>query len=61
VDYTFFGINNKTIKLAPRKAMQFGKALKLVLQEIVEANPMFGPVNLIKVDISDLTYTTHLN
>jgi hypothetical protein len=31
VDYSFFGVNAETVKLAPREAMQFGKALEQIL------------------------------
>jgi hypothetical protein len=60
-DYSFFGLNNETIRMAPREAMQFGKALQRILQTIVDANPDHGPVNLIKVDISDGFYRIWLN
>jgi hypothetical protein len=56
VDYSFSGLNNETIRMAPREAMQFGKALKRILQTIVDAIPDHGPVNLIKVDISEGFY-----
>jgi hypothetical protein len=61
VDYTFYGLNAETLKLAPRDAMQFGKALERILQTIVDANPRFGPVQLIKVDIADGFYRILLN
>jgi hypothetical protein len=61
VDYWFFGLNDETIWMAPREAMQFGKALQRILQTIVDANPDHGPVNLIKVDISDGFYRIWLN
>jgi hypothetical protein len=61
VDYSFFLLNDKTVKLAPREAMQFGKALDRILQSIVDANPAHGPVKLIKVDIADGFYRIWLN
>jgi hypothetical protein len=61
VDYSFFGLNDDTIKTAPRDAMQFGKALKRILQAIVDANPDYGPVHLIKVDIADGFYRIWVN
>ena len=61
VDYSFFGLNDETLKMAPREAMQFGKALQRVLQAIVDANPAHGPVHLIKVDIADGFYRIWLN
>jgi hypothetical protein len=42
--------------LNPNKAMQFGKALEHILQDIVEANPTFGPIYVMKVDIVDRFY-----
>jgi hypothetical protein len=61
VDYSFFGLNDETVRMAPREAMQFGKALQRILQTIVDANPDHGPVQLIKVDISDGFYRIWLN
>jgi hypothetical protein len=61
VDYTFFLLNDETLKLAPREAMQFGKALQRILQAIVDANPAHGPVHLMKVDIADGFYRIWLN
>jgi hypothetical protein len=61
VDYSFQGLNDETIKMAPREAMQFGKALERILQSIVDANPDHGPVQLIKVDIADGFYRIWLN
>jgi hypothetical protein len=61
VDYSFFGVNDETAKLAPREAMQFGKALERIIRNIVEANPAHGPVYLIKVNIADGFYRIWLN
>ena len=61
VDYSFFGINEDTIKLAPRRSMQFGKANERLWKEIVEANPAFGPLRMHKVDISDGFYRVPLS
>jgi hypothetical protein len=52
VDYSFFGVNSKTAKLAHQEAMQFGKALEHILWKIVEANPANGHVYLLKIDIA---------
>jgi len=59
-DYSYFGVNDETLNLAPPEAMQFGKALPRVLQTIHEANPRFGPVYLSTVDISDGFYRMNL-
>lgn len=56
VDYSYFGVNDETIALAPHEAMQFGRALPRLLRKIHEANPRFGPVYLSTVDIADGFY-----
>jgi hypothetical protein len=56
VDYSFFDVNDETVRLAPDEAMQFGIALERVMRDIVEANPKYGPVYLMKVDIADGFY-----
>ena len=61
VDYTFSGVNDETLPLAPVEAMQFGHALDRILREIMTADPAYGPVNLIKVDLSDGFYRIGLN
>ena len=55
-DYSYFGVNDDTLVLAPQEAMQFGRALQRLLQRIHDANPRYGPVYLSKVDISDGFY-----
>jgi hypothetical protein len=62
VDYTFYGVNANTLfLLSALETMQFGKALERILEHIVEADPRFGPVHLIKVDIADGFYRVSLN
>ena len=56
VDYTFWGINDDTVPLAPYKAMQFGRAFERTLHKIRRANRRFGPTYMIKVDIADGFY-----
>jgi hypothetical protein len=56
VDYSFSGLNQDTIALSPFEAMQFGRALERILQQIHFANRKYGPVFLIKVDIADGFY-----
>jgi hypothetical protein len=60
IDYSFFNVNNETVRLAPDKAMQFGKALERIIQNIVVADPKYGPVHLMKVDIADGFYRIQL-
>jgi hypothetical protein len=55
-DYSFFDLNDRTIKLAPTEAMQFGKVLERCLQTIVDANPKHEPVKMIKVNIANGFY-----
>jgi hypothetical protein len=38
------------------ESMQFSHALDRILREILLVNPAFGPVHLIKLDISDGFY-----
>lgn len=56
VDYSFSGLNQDTQPIAPLEAMQFGRTLDRVLRQILTANPTFGPVHLIKVDLADGFY-----
>ena len=60
-DYTWSRVNDDTLDLAPREAMQFGQALDRVLREILLANPAFGPVHLNKTDLSDGFYRVDVN
>ena len=53
VDYTFSGVNEATVKLAPPESMQFGKALERIIQKAADANPRHGTVNLSKYDLAD--------
>jgi hypothetical protein len=60
-DYTWSGVNQDTIRLAPKQAMQFGACLERVLREILLADPKYGPVYLNKTDLSDGFYREFLN
>lgn len=55
-DFTFHGQNQDTLPIVATEAMQFGRALERYLREIVLADPRFGPVKMIKVDLSDGFY-----
>jgi hypothetical protein len=61
VDYSFSGINQATLPLGPAEAMQFGRALDRLLQQIHYANRRFGPVYMIKIDIADGFYRLQLS
>jgi hypothetical protein len=60
-DYSWWGVNNDTLPLVAMEAMQFGWLLKHILWEILFANPAHGPVQMIKLDISDGFYQIGLN
>ncbi|CAJ1940912.1 unnamed protein product [Cylindrotheca closterium] len=56
VDLSFFGINQESVPIAPSDSMQFGRALHRILQRILQANPLHGPVYISKIDIADGFY-----
>jgi hypothetical protein len=56
VDYSFWGINDDTVKLSPAGAMQFGRALGRLLFRIRHANPRSGPNCMAKTDLADGFY-----
>ena len=60
-DYSWWDVNADTLPLAAMEAMQFGHALERILREILLADPSFGPVHLIKLDISDGFYRIAVN
>ena len=60
-DYSWWGVNQDTLPLAAMEAMQFGHALDRILREILLADPAFGPVHLLKVDLSDGFYRLDVN
>jgi hypothetical protein len=60
VDYTFSNINAETTSPAPIEAMQFGHAFNRILYRIHHANPHYGPVYLLKVDLADGFYRVPL-
>jgi hypothetical protein len=43
-DYSWWGVNQDMLPLAVMEAMQFGHTLDRILQEILLADPAFGPV-----------------
>ena len=61
VDLSFYDINQETINLAPKEAMQFGRTLERILYMVRHSNPNFGPVHLGKVDLADGFYRLWLN
>jgi hypothetical protein len=61
MDYSYNAVNAFSLPVAPTHAMQFGNALKRLLQRIVYANPAYGPPLLMKVDLADGYYRTPLS
>ena len=59
-DYSWSNVNQETLPIAPMEAMQFGHAIDRILREILIANPDLGPLQLIKLDISDGFYRVGL-
>ena len=60
VDYSFSGVNEDTVPLASKEAMQFGRALQRVMAKIVHAEPHYGPVFMSKIDVADGFYRVWL-
>ena len=56
VDYSFYDLNAETLKLSPPEAMQFGRALERIITQVVRADPKYGPVRFIKIDLADGFY-----
>ena len=61
VDYSFSALNEDTVQLAPKEAMQFGRALERVLTTIVTSHARYGPVHMSKIDIADGFYRVWLS
>jgi hypothetical protein len=59
-DHSFWGLNEHTLPLAYKDSMQFGGALHRLLYSIRHANPAFGPVRVMKLDLKDGFYRVHL-
>ena len=56
VDYTFSQVNADTVPMAPREAMQFGRAMQRIVDTIVRADKRYGPVHLAKIEFADGFY-----
>jgi hypothetical protein len=61
MDYTFNGVNQASVNLAPTQAMQFGGALQRILQRLAYCNPQFGPPLMAKVDLANGYYRIPLS
>jgi hypothetical protein len=60
-DLSFSSVNDDTLQLAPPERMEFGRALDRVIHSIAFANPAYGPVYLLKVNLLDGFYRVWLN
>lgn len=54
--YSFMLVNQHSLPLAKTSIMQFGHALKCILQQIAYANPRHGPHHLMKLDLANGYY-----
>jgi hypothetical protein len=61
MDYSFTLVNQSSLPLAPKLAMQFGGTLQRILQRIAYADPTHGPPLLLKLDLSDGYYRIQLS
>ena len=52
MDYTYSGVNEHTVSLAP-DSMQFGRAFERLLQRIHRVDTGCGPVYISMTDIAD--------
>jgi hypothetical protein len=60
-DLTFSGVNAETVQTGLANAMQFGHTLLRLLYQIRHANPAFGPVYAMKIDVADGFYRVNLD
>jgi hypothetical protein len=61
MDYTFNGVNQTSLNIAPTHAMQFGMALQCILQRLAYCNPHHGPPLMAKLDLADGYYRIPLS
>ena len=53
VDYTFSGVNETTVNLAPPESWQFRKSLDRIIQNTAGVNPQHGTVSFSKYNLAD--------
>jgi hypothetical protein len=61
MDYSYNLVNQLSLPLANPQAMQFGGALQRFLQQLVYANPTYGPPLMAKIDLADGHYRVPLS
>jgi len=59
-DHSDWGVNEHTLALVPKEAMQFGGTLYRLLYLIRHADPKYGIICLAKFDLKDGFYRLHL-
>ena len=60
IDYSFAGVNQASLPLAPFLSMQFGTTLQRLLRCIAYANTKFEPVHMLKFDLAGGYYRVPL-
>ena len=55
-DYTWSEVNQQTIPLVPQESLQYGRAFDRFIRHILLADKRYGPVYLLKCDLSDGYY-----
>jgi hypothetical protein len=53
LDYSFYGVNGESNKIAPPESMQFGRANEPLILALTRMDPQFGDSYIYKIDISD--------
>jgi hypothetical protein len=61
IDYSYNGVNQGSLPLAPAHAMQFGHSLQRILQRLAYCNPAYGPPLMAKIDLADGYYRIPLS
>ena len=60
-DYTFSGVNETTVNLAPPDDMQLRKTLYRIIQNAAGVNPQHGTVNISKYNLADTLLSVGLS
>ena len=54
--YSYSNLNSRILPIAALSLMQYGRALECLIREVFISNPELGPVNVLKVGVSDGFY-----
>ena len=52
-DYGYSNLNPKTLHIPDLSAMKYCRTLKLIIREVVIADPELGPMYVLKADVSE--------